>query len=86
MGWEQLIRASLRCAALLQPPPMLLRGTIGRWTQPSVDERRIKDRKGQREGGVELHGETGRSGGMERIAGRAAEWEGGMLGRKPDQS
>lgn len=23
---------------------------------------------------------------MERIAGRAAEWEGGMLGRKPDES
>lgn len=22
---------------------------------------------------------------MERIAGRAAEWEGGMLGRKPDE-
>lgn len=90
MEWEQLIRASLSGATLFQPPLMLQRGTIGRWKQLSVEERRIKcrvrERKGQREGGVGLHRETGRSGGMERIAGRAAEWEGGMLGRKPDQS
>lgn len=41
--------------------------------------------KRQWEGGVQIHRETWRSGRMERIAGRAAEWEGGMLGRKPDE-
>lgn len=53
------------------PPPTLQRGTGGGWKREGFNTESKREKDNERE----VLNSTERSGGMERIAGRAAEWE-----------